>query len=229
MTLADGAIEKVKIIDDQRDGAEWLKLEVEEAGFQPIIVSCPAPPLDQLWSLIEPRTGFIFDHLLSPGNCASYVGAQAVALMYAQKAPAILITTYAMDADVGIRRWRASIPVLLDRDAVDQDSLNAAFVKCLRELREGPPPSRQTLPAIVRVERVSSETGERVLDVIVGSWNPRKAVRLPLSILPDNLQGSVQIGSRFIADVNIGAEFGSELFFNNFREAPEPNPNDGLA
>jgi hypothetical protein len=148
--------------------------------------------------------------------------------MYGFKVPALLVTTYSMDADVGIRRWRAGIPVLLDRDAVDQDSLNAAFVKCLRELRDGPPPSRQTLPAIVRVERRSSETGEPVLDVIVGSWNPRKAVRLPVSMLPQNLQGSVKEGSRLIADVNIGAENGDELFFQNFREAPEPKPNDGL-
>jgi hypothetical protein len=229
MTLADGEIEQVKIIDDQPDAAEWLSYEVEEAGFRPIIVPCPAPPLDQLPLLIEPRTGFIFDHLLSPGNCANYVGAEAAAVMYALRTPALLITTYSMDADVGIRRWRASIPVLLDRDAVDQDSLNAAFVKCLRELRDGPPPSRQTLAAIVRVERMSSETGERVLDVIVGSWNPRKAVRLPLAMLPDNLRGSVQEGTRFVADVNIGAETGDELFFANFREAPQPNPNDGLA
>jgi hypothetical protein len=229
MTLADGAIEKVKIIDDQPDAAEWLKYEVEEAGFQPIIVSCPAPSLADLPSLIEPRTGFIFDHLLSPGNCANYVGAEAVALLYARKAPALLITTYSMDADVGIRRWRASIPVLLDRDAVDQDSLNAGFSKCLRELRDGPPSSRQTLPAIVRVERVSFETDEPVLDVIVSSWNPRKAVRLPLLMLPEHLRGSVQMGTRLIADVNVGAESGDELFFDNFRQAPEPNPNDGLA
>jgi len=229
MTLANGEIEKVKIIDDQPDAAEWLKYEVEEAGFEPIIVACPAPALDQLPSLIEPKTGFIFDHLLAPGNCATYVGAEAVAIMYARKAPALLITTYAMDVDVGIRRWRASIPVLLDRDAVDQDALNAGFAKCLRELREGPPTSRQTLPAIVRVERVSSETGEAVLDVIVSSWNPRKAVRLPLTMLPTALRPSVRMGSRFVADVNIGAETGDELFFDNFREAPEPKPNDGLA
>lgn len=228
MNMAGGAIDKVKIIDDQPDAAEWLSYEVEEAGFQPIIVNCPAPPLDQLHYLIEPGTAFIFDHLLSHGNCANYVGAQAAALMYELRVPAILVTTYSMDADVGIRRWRAGIPVLLDRDAVDQDSLNAAFVKCLRELRDGPPPSRQTLPAIVRVERKSSETGEPVLDVIVGSWNPRKAVRLPVSMLPQSLQMSVKEGTRLIAEVNIGAETGDDLFFQNFREAPEPNPNDGL-
>lgn len=229
MTLADGAIKKVKIIDDQPDAAEWLKYEVEDAGFEPLIVSCPAPPLDQLPSLIEPRTGFIFDHLLAPGNCASYVGAEAVALMYSHNTPALLVTTYSMDVDVAIRRWRASIPVLLDRDAVDQDSLNAAFEKCLRELREGPPASRQTLPAIVRVERVSSETNESVLDVIVSSWNPRKAVRLPLALLPADLRQMVKVGTRFVADVNIGAESGDELFFDKFRLAPEPSANDGFA
>jgi hypothetical protein len=37
------------------------------------------------------------------------------------------------------------------------------------------------------------------------------------------------LGSRFIADVNISAEDGDDLFFENFREAPEPDPNDGLA
>jgi hypothetical protein len=133
MTLA-GEIEQVKIIDDQRDGAELLSWQVEDAGFKPIIISCPAPPLDQLQSLVEERTAFIFDHLLSHGKCATYVGAQAAALMYSLHVPALLVTTYVMDADVGIRRWRANIPVLLERDAVDQDTLNEAFLKCLREL-----------------------------------------------------------------------------------------------
>lgn len=228
MTLVQGEIEQVKIIDDQPDAAKWLSYEVEDAGFKPIIVACPAPPLDQLQSLVEPRTGFIFDHLLAPGNCASYVGAEAAALMYRLNVPALLVTTYSMDADVGIRRWRANIPVLLDRDAVDQDTINTAFLKCLRELREGRPASRRTQPAMVRVERAAYETDEDVLDVIVGSWNPRKAVRLPRSILPAHLASALDVGSRFIADVNISAESGDELFFENFREAPEPDPNDGL-
>ncbi len=229
MTLAEGAIEKVKIIDDRPDGAELLKYQVEDANCEPILISCPAPPLDDLPSLIEPKTGFIFDHYLAPGNCAQYVGAEAVALMYSRKVPALLVTTYSMDVDVSIRRWRSGIPVLLDRDDVDQDSLNAGFAKCLRELRDGPPPSRQTLPAIVRVERIFTETGESVLDVIVGSWNPRKAVRLPLALLPQNLRGGIAIGTRFVANVNVGAESGDELFFDNFRAAPEPSANDGLA
>lgn len=228
MTLADGEIEQVKIIDDQPEGAELLSYEVEDAGFKPIIINCPAPPFDQLQSLVEPRTAFIFDHLLSPGNCASYVGAQAAALMYTLHVPALLVTTYSMDADVGIRRWRANIPVLLDRDAVDQDTLNAAFLKCLRELRDGRPSSRRTQPAIVRVERIAYETDDDVLDVIVGTWNPRKAVRLPRSLLPAPLASALDVGSRFIADVNISAETSDELFFENFREAPEPDPNDGL-
>lgn len=229
MTLADGEIEQVKIIDDQRDGAELLSYQVEDAGFKPIIVNCPAPPLDQLQSLIEERTAFIFDHLLSHGKCAPYVGAEAAALMYSLHVPALLVTTYSMDADVGIRRWRANIPVLLDRDNVDQDTLNEAFLKCLRELRDGRPSSRRAQPAIVRVERISYETDDQVLDVIVGTWNPRKAVRLPRSLLPTTLSSSLDLGSRFIADVNISAETGDELFFENFREAPEPDPNDGLA
>ncbi len=229
MTLAAGEIEQVKIIDDQRDGAELLSYQVEDAGFKPIIITCPAPPLDLLESLVEERTAFIFDHLLSHGKCAPYLGAQAAALMYKLHVPAILVTAYVMDADVGIRRWRGDIPVLLERDAVDQDTLNEAFLKCLRELRYGRPSSRRAQPAIVRVERTAYETGEDVLDVIIGAWNPRKAVRLPRSLLPAALSSTLDLGSRFIADVNIGAETGDELFFDNFREAPEPDPNDGLA
>ena len=84
-------------------------------------------------------------------------------------------------------------------------------------------------PVLIRITHVTSESGEQVVDVIVPGWNPWRAVRLPVSLIPDDLHSKVEPEAAFFAKVNIGTEKAEDLYFKEFELAEEPDPDDGLA
>jgi len=66
--------------------------------------------------------------------------------------------------------------------------------------------------------------------VIIPSWNPHRAVRLPVSLLPKSISKShLKRGERLFVKTNIGAEKASELYFKDFEVATELDSDDELA
>ena len=61
------------------------------------------------------------------------------------------------------------------------------------------------------------------------SWNPYRAVRFPISLIPSDLHGKLAPDVALFAHVNIGAEKSDDLYFREFELAPEPDDDDGLA
>jgi hypothetical protein len=98
-----------------------------------------------------------------------------------------------------------------------------------REIAGEISPGRKAYKSLIRVTDLGDEAQATVLDVIIPSWNPRRAVRFPLSLIPLELQSSIQRGTRLFAAVNIGADDSQDLYFDTFELAPEPDPDDGLA
>lgn len=229
-------IHRVAIIDDDYIQAQTTGLNLEEADFEPVIIQADHPferMEDLVMKLLETESQAVLcDHRLTPQRLATFNGAPFLARLYDLKVmPGVLVTTFIeMDANESIRKWRDKIPVLLDRDeAADPDILKRSLFESALELKGQISTERKPHRTLIRVTNIDNETREPTLDVIIPSWNPKRAIRFPLSLVQSELQHNVQIGTRLFAQVNIGAENPQELYFKEFELALEPDPNDGLA
>jgi CheY-like chemotaxis protein len=169
------------------------------------------------------------DHRLRPGGLADFDGAELAATLFERSIPAVLITQYYMDSDVSIRRWRRKVPVLMKRADVDPMKVKEGLLRCEAEIGGLPPKDRKPYEALVHVDEVRNESGEKVIDVMVTNWDPHQAVRLPMSLVPQNLHADLSSGMWLLAKVNVGAERPEDLYFEDIRLAPDPDPHDGLA
>jgi len=224
-------IRSVAVIDDDAQEAGVMSILVEDAGFEPKVLANKYNTPRELAEMIREQThAAICDHRLRHYAYATFDGAALVAELYEIRVPSILVTQYVnMDADVSIRRWRRRIPALVRRNEVDPDQIVGGFRDCLQEFAGDVPPRRKPLRSLVRVEEISSESGQSVVDAIVPSWNPREAIRFPSSLMPSQIVAELKPGSRLLAMVNIGANDATELYLYDFEIAPDTDPQNGLS
>lgn len=232
------ASQQVAIInDDPSDRVVW-SLQIEEAGYQPLVIEQPSggsfDAVQQLLDEVEGRAKWaVCDHRLSPRGMAQFVGAEAVAAFNRNRqTPALLVTTWSkIDVDVSIRQYRRHVPVMLDADEFqDPGIIRSQLDACFREVVEGQvPPHRIPRKTLVRIEATARETNLEVVDAVIPGWNPNTKIRFPLVLIGKHLHEYVCPGAFFSAYVNRGAEREEDLFLESFELAPEANPNDGLA
>ncbi|MFN5241185.1 MAG: hypothetical protein ACK5WC_15770 [Aphanizomenon sp.] len=234
MTITQIENEKIiAIVDDQKNLAEQTAWDVEEAGYQPLLLENKHfNNVNQLVSLIrEQAQGAVCDHRLSNYGFANFPGSELVAALYDQKIPSILITQYTeMDTSFSIRKWRHKIPVLLSREETNAVNISQGIEICKSELCGKIPSTRKTRRTIVRITNIDKETHESFVDAFVPSWNPHRAVRFPASLIPENLRDLLEPNKtiRLFAHVNTSAEKSDDLYFEKFELAPEPDEDDGL-
>jgi len=222
---------KIVVIDDQQDFVSAFEWEIEEAGYEPfpIVVDGSFENITEIISCIPPDTyAVLCDHRLGKHGFDGLYGSDLVAALYDQKLPAILNTQfYDIDTDVSIRKYRHKIPVLLNKDNVFASTIKEGIKSCLSELNGTFSTNRKSYRNIVRIVDISKESREDVVDVIIPSWNPNKAVRLPSSLIREwILEFEPVIGTRLIANVNSGAKNPEDLYFTNFEIAPSPEANE---
>ncbi len=227
----DYDIQRIAIVDNESTDAQIPEWEVEAAGFEPIIVNRSFKKIEELAAYIKAEAqGALCAHRLASYGLAHFYGAKLVASLYDLKIPAVLITQYAdIDNDVSIRKWRDKIPVLLRSDEADADSIKRGLENCVLELHGKLPSSRRPHRTLLRITNITDESNEKVVDVIIPGWNPRRAVRFPVSLIPTDLHDKLVPKTRLFALVNIGAEKAEDLYFREFELAPEPDDDDGLA
>ncbi len=92
-----------------------------------------------------------------------------------------------------------------------------------------PSPTKETYMSIIRVESVTGENGNKVVEAKIFNWDSDEMVRFPLSLVPTNIQEKVERDVLLLANVNVGAKKAQDLFFEDIELAPELDPNDGLA
>ncbi|OBQ28252.1 MAG: hypothetical protein AN483_16665 [Aphanizomenon flos-aquae MDT14a] len=220
----------IAIVDDQKNLAEQTAWDVQEAGYQPLLLENKHfNNVNQLVSLIiENSQSAVCDHRLSNYGFANFSGAELVAALYDRKFPSLLITQY---TDFSIRKWRHKIPVLLSRKETNAVNISQGIEICKSELCGKMPSTRKTRRTIVRITNIDEEAPESVVDAFVPSWNPHRAVRFPASLIPENLRDLLKpnITIRLFAHVNTSAEKSDDLYFEKFELAPEPDEDDGLA
>lgn len=221
----------IAIVDDDKDLAARTAWDVEEAGYQPFLLTNEHfHNVNELASrIIENSQGAVCDHRLSNSGFANFFGAELVAALYDRKFPSLLITQYT-EMDTSIRKWRHKIPILLSREEADASTISKGIAICKSELCGKIPSTRKSRRTIVRITNIDEEAPESVVDAFVPSWNPHRAVRFPASLIPENLRDLLEPNKtiRLFAHVNTSAEKSDDLYFEKFELAPEPDEDDGL-
>jgi hypothetical protein len=130
------------------------------------------------------------------------------------------------DRDGSIRLDRDKLPVVLSRDEVDYQTITEGIERCLLEIAGIVPTERRPHRVLVRIDNVDN----KLLDVFVPSWNPERSVQVPIQSIDDpRIRELIAPGLRLFAQVNIGAQSASDLYFKNFELTPAADEEDGLA
>jgi CheY-like chemotaxis protein len=233
---------KIAIVDDDKVARESLSQMLDFIGFEPFIVENTFTKVEDLAKYIKENSqAVICDHRLSDHGLASFTGSELMPSLYKSKFPSILMTQYTeTDINVSIRKYRDQIPVILERDELVEldmveDRVNKGFETCSQEFKGLMSSARRPHRTLIHIIDVTSDSGEDVAEVFVPSWNPYRAVRFPVSQIPEELLSTVksqldrQEEAWLFARVNTGAEKADELYFTLFESAPELDDNDGLA
>lgn len=230
--IAQVSHKKIAIVDDEKNLAESTGWEVEDAGFQPVIVDGHFSEVDALARyIVENAQGVLCDHRLAIYGLTNFPGSTLVAALYDLKFPSILMSQFTkMDTSLAIRKSRRKIPILLSREEVNAASITKGIKDCILEFSGQVPSSRKPYRTLIRVTSTDKESGEDVVDAIVPGWNPHEAVRFPAVLIPENIrQKALKPGVRLFAHVNIGADKSDDIYFEKFQLAPEVDDDDEIA
>ena len=216
---------RLAIVDDNANHRNMLGLKAKLAGFEPVPLQQTYPIVDDLLSGIRKARvyGALCDHRLREGNYAGFDGAAAVAALYDDQKPAILVTDYGkVDIDTSIRTFRRRIPVLIPTSEALPDRIIQGLEACEREVvLHEIPISRRPRRALVMIDEVvQSPNGGQVI-AFVPQWRANEAVSFPELIIPDALRAELKKDRILIAWVNTDAELNEDLFFENFELPPD--------
>lgn len=214
----------IAIVDDDEKSAETSSWDVEEAGFETVVIRDQfADHLDELVKAIgDSADGALCDHRLAPKGLANFLGAELVASLYDANIPALLVTQFFQDTDVSIRKFRHKVPVLLRRDHANAESIREGLTQCLAELQGQFSDSRLPVRTLVHIAGLSDEAGEVVCDAFIRGWEPKVSIRFPKSMIPSSLQEHVGENTWFVAKANVGAHQPEDIYLFDFELAPEP-------
>lgn len=224
-------LERIAVVNDDPDEAESLGICIEAYGSSSVLFTDGFANVDSFVNMIQKKAaGVLCDHRLSVRTDAEFSGAEAVAKCFDLKIPAILVSEY-IDEDIytTIRLFRRKVPVVIHRDNVTKQSIVEGFENCLQEINNICPFYRKPRHAFVQICRLTEDSGIQVVEAFVPQWNPHRAVRFPRALMGEFDNDLLKPETLFTANVNIDARTSEELYFENFKIAPEPDPNDGLA
>ena len=211
MWIHDREVGRVLIVDDEPAARDGYAYPVEELGLEPGKVQGPVGAPESFIARVTPSDVVVCDYRLKKHDYAACNGDVLVAECYKAGIPAVLCTTFT-DAGFTIRRYCLRfIPVVLNTNSPEPETLIEAWKKCLTEMRGIFHPARKPWRTLVEVEEVDSDRG--FFYVVVPAWDAHKKVRIDNDGMPDEILKRLQPGRRFHAEVNTGAESHEDLFF----------------
>ncbi len=217
LEVAGRVIDRIRIVDDDPDVREQYAEAVADLDVEALPMDGPLPELDQLvneWSEQHAQAA-ICDYRLQVRQYAPFDGHELASRLYSAKFPAILCTKWAKAGAVQLRDVRRNIPVLLNPEDLEPETLRVGLVKCVRELDEGVfDETRLTRRTVVRV--VEGPEYEHVREeafVVVPNWDRNTVVRILTEKLDPEIQQHFVPGERLYARVNLGAIRLEDLFF----------------
>lgn len=216
LVISGKSIERVSVIDDDRSVRDAYEYAIEELQLKAISEEGPIDNLEQFVQITSSKSdAAICDHHLKVKMYAKFNGAQLVSRWYQNKFPAVLCTRLE-GAIHEIRKYRRFIPVLLQPDELEPESMIKGFQRCIEEFGEKFQPSRRPWRTLVRIEEVDAEGVNKSFHIVVPGWNPNKFIQLQCKDVPKEVQSRIAVGARFHASVNIGATKIEDLYFEEW-------------
>ena len=218
------SIHTILVIDDNASVRETLSFPIEAAERTPILRTEPLGSLEAFLGAPRTADAAISDYHLSPGNFASFDGAQLVSSWYKQRFPAILCTQFDKANVARFRVLRRWIPVLIPPSELDQDSLMQGLELAQREFQDHFIPKRRPWRALVRFVEFSEL--ENYANARLPGWS-EEVVALRASDLPDVVKQGIKQASerqdefRCYATANLGAETNEELYLSDWEVSAE--------
>jgi hypothetical protein len=213
MPIEDLAISRVKIVDDSKIVRKSLAFMLSDIDLEPVDEPGPLLNLDEFVNIsIKTVDAVICDHKLT--TYARFNGAQAVAMFYQRKFPALLYTAWnRVDLDA-MRIYRRFIPVVINPGNANSETIVNGFKFCQQELAGDFSVTRKPWRTLIRVVELDPES--KNLYIVLPFWNSGEVIRLPLAIIPAQLQAKLVPGFRFHAKVNLGSDDPNDLYFEDF-------------
>lgn len=226
LTLTEGAT--VVVVDDDPRDARSVTHPLEDVGYHTATISDFDPAQDAdafLASLVRQYDALVCDHILSGRSAVRFTGAELVskANCREQPFPAVLISSHVnTDQTASIRRWRAGIPVVVDKSEYS-DVIVDALDLTLAELSGHVARERRAFATPIEILDVRPEGEFPSARVVVVGWRIETSVWMPLQPIVDATGLSPdQLPGRWLeADVNCHAKDASHLYYSNIILAPD--------
>jgi len=223
-------IKTVAVIDDDDEAAETIIGALEDGSFEAFRQEARDSIEEIVDDIVKGSDAAVCDHRLRYGGFADITGADLAARLVLRGHPTILVTQYLdQDADIAIRSYRPNLPVVLRREDADEpEELREAFARCVVEITRGRKEDRIPQLTLLEVLSVEEINGAKVVDAVVHGWHSSNAVRFPMSLVRETDRDSVKPGDTLSAMTNLRTEDQVDLYFEDVKLAPAPDPNDGL-
>jgi len=223
LTMNDKPIKRIAVVNDSAAARDEMADSLIEVGFQPVIQTSQISSIDECIRLVTNKAdAAILEHHFKSAHYANFMGAEAVAQLYRQHFPSLLVTAWA-DADIdNIRPFRRQIPVLIKSSEAYPEKITQGFKQCLNEFENRYSPTRKPWRTLVRIEDINRNHDKPMVYAVIPGWEPDDVVRFPLVIFPEELRQRVVPGARFFAKVNIAATHHDELYFEDFEVLEKP-------
>jgi hypothetical protein len=204
-------LKSVLVVDDNPGVREAYAFALEELKLQPIFENGPLHRVPAaVRNLRRKADALVCDYHLRKKNYSRFNGDLFVAESYRSGVPGLLCTTY-NDFDITVMRTnRRFIPGLVRADDLNPESITKAFTRCIDEHKGKFDPSRKPWRTLVRVEEVFRE--HDYCYVVIPGWNAEQKIRLLFDDVPPKLRQDAKAGTRFHAQVNIGAQKLEEIY-----------------
>jgi len=213
VSVLDFEIERVAIVDDKPDVRQSFAYPVQDLKLTPVLqtvmMATLAESVQRLRLIAEAA---LCDFQLRVSNYATFDGAELVAALYQSAMPAVLCTRFEKSDIDKIRKYRRSIPCLLNPNELDEDSLLRGFEVCVKEFKQEFTAERRSWRTMVRVQSVEVHH----LHLFVPGWSSREGLRLLRSDIPEPLASKLVEGLRCHARVNLGATRQEDLYFTDW-------------
>jgi DNA-binding NarL/FixJ family response regulator len=211
--VLDRSIDRVAVVDDDPQARRAYGLTVVDADFTLVEEIGPLNSVSAGVASLRTRAEAVLcDQNLRKRSYATFNGAEFVAACNVSGLPAILCTQYRRPDVAHIRRYRRHVPVLVQSEDLEPDSLLAALRTCVQEIKYGPSEHRRLWRAQVRVTDIG-DPDQAVFYVHVPAWGIDERVGVLRSDVPSRISALLSDGQRFHVEVNLGAESADELYF----------------
>ena len=218
LRIANHVINRVIVIDDSEESRRTYEYSLEELQLDIVYETGPLETVEK--SLVGIRSkadAIVCDYHLRKRNFSQFDGDDLVALSNKVNIPALLCTTFT-DSDITLMRSkRRFIPSLLKPATFIPEMIVQGFERCFFEFEGKFEASRKPWRTLVRVADI--DESRRYFYVVVPGWDTEQKIRVYFDDTPRGVSDLVQLGQRFHAIANLGANSPDELYFTDWEKS----------